>query len=475
MMAAVFMMQPLGQLMASVVGLAVIMTVGRNLPHPATSPEDYTAGTKTVDQIWRIVIGVGAFPALVAIAFRLTIPESPRYTLDVDHDGARALRDTQKYYNIRASIHESIANGYTDDVEGDAGLQQMPRAATDDGEVVNDNDDDSMEIVDIGEAANSQHEDEAGEKQAMPDPFSYSELRRFFWEEGNIKYLVGTSLAWFLLDFAFLGLGINNPKVIAELWAYTTPAQQVDAAKPLSWVNPSAPNQTIYEVLRLDAIQSIITISVGSLLGSAILIKVINYIPRKSWLAWSFVGLAVLFAIVGGTYSTAKDSNLHALTITLYVLSQLLFNLGPNGLTFILPAEIFPTRYRGTCHGISAAAGKLSSVIVQSFLPYTGIANPNQNTLGWILLGFSAAMALGAVVTWSWIPDVQNGRGTNADLDVGRRGRRGRGRGRFREYEVPSKRLEELALGRAGVLNEKRQVGFRKRAACLVGHKEEEN
>ena len=35
-----------------------------------------------------------------------------------------------------------------------------------------------------------------------------------------------------------------------------------------------------------------------------------------------------------------------------------------------MPAELFPTRYRGLCHGISAAFGKLGSVVAQLFLAY---------------------------------------------------------------------------------------------------------
>lgn len=35
-----------------------------------------------------------------------------------------------------------------------------------------------------------------------------------------------------------------------------------------------------------------------------------------------------------------------------------------------MPAELFPTRYRGLCHGVSAAAGKLGSVVAQIFLAY---------------------------------------------------------------------------------------------------------
>lgn len=94
------------------------------------------------------------------------------------------------------------------------------------------------------------------------------------------------------------------------------------------WQNPSDPTLGIYETLKVDSIRAIITVSIGSLLGGIILIKLINYVPRKAWLTWSFVGMMVLFAVVGGTYFKAANSDLHALTIVLYVLCQLLFNLG---------------------------------------------------------------------------------------------------------------------------------------------------
>lgn len=319
-MAAVFLMQPLGQLFASIVGLSVLMTVGRN--GGLQTETNHVAAATIVDRIWRYVIGVGAIPALVAIFFRLTIPESPRYTLDVDHDGARALRDTQIYYNIQRRLSNGNAEMQEyQDVEG--GVIAEPERAV------------SAEGVPEGgrqfgdEDSDSGDESEPSEPdEEIPDPFSWPEIRRFFWEEGNIRYLMGTSITWFLLDFAFFGLGINNPRVIAQIWSSAPLANVTMATHLPNWGNPSEPDLSIYEVLKQDGIRSIITVSIGSLLGSIILIKAINYVPRKSWLAWSFVGMAILFAIVGGSYFKAANSDLHALTITLYILCQLLFNLG---------------------------------------------------------------------------------------------------------------------------------------------------
>lgn len=38
-------------------------------------------------------------------------------------------------------------------------------------------------------------------------------------------------------------------------------------------------------------------------------------------------------------------------------------NFGPNATTFIIPAEVFATKFRSTLHGVSAATGKLGAVV----------------------------------------------------------------------------------------------------------------
>uniref|UniRef100_A0A251U367 Putative major facilitator, sugar transporter-like, Major facilitator superfamily domain protein n=1 Tax=Helianthus annuus TaxID=4232 RepID=A0A251U367_HELAN len=49
--------------------------------------------------------------------------------------------------------------------------------------------------------------------------------------------------------------------------------------------------------------------------------------------------------------------------IILYGLTFFFSNFGPNTTTFIVPAELFPARFRATCHGISGAVGKLGAII----------------------------------------------------------------------------------------------------------------
>jgi len=56
--------------------------------------------------------------------------------------------------------------------------------------------------------------------------------------------------------------------------------------------------------------------------------------------------------------------------VFLYCLANFFQNFGPNTTTFVIPGEIFPTRYRSTAHGISAASGKLGAIVAQVSFSY---------------------------------------------------------------------------------------------------------
>jgi len=55
----------------------------------------------------------------------------------------------------------------------------------------------------------------------------------------------------------------------------------------------------------------------------------------------------------------------HGSFTALYCLANFFQNFGPNTTTFVIPGEVFPTRYRSTAHGISAASGKLGAIVAQ--------------------------------------------------------------------------------------------------------------
>lgn len=54
----------------------------------------------------------------------------------------------------------------------------------------------------------------------------------------------------------------------------------------------------------------------------------------------------------------------------LYFLSSFFGQFGPNATTWLLPGEVFPTDIRATCHGISAATGKVGALIAGIWFAY---------------------------------------------------------------------------------------------------------
>ncbi|KAF1982391.1 MFS general substrate transporter, partial [Aulographum hederae CBS 113979] len=391
MLASVFIMQPIGQFVAALVGLFVLIGLDNSEGLRGSIDDAHTR--HVMDSWWRYVTGVGTIPTVIALIFRLTIPESGRWTIDVQNDPARAAKVTESQYPL---------------VEEDEEMQEM----TDDNDSLN-------------------------EDETLPEPFSRADIKQYFIKEGNWRYLAGTSLCWFLLDFAFYGLGLDNPRTLAKLWE-SAPQPIPEGGVP-SWASDaSEAEEGIYATIRGNAKRSLLTVSIGAICGCLLLIKLIDYVPRKKMLSWSFVWLALLLAGTGASFLNTFQTNLYGLTIALYVLCQFSFNLGANSLTFIIPAEIFPTRYRCTCHGIAAASGKLGSVIVQATIPaisFKGvkIRDPSSNGLGWLLIIFSVVMLLGCIPAWAWLPELQNMR-------------------EGKSLKLPSKTLEELAEGvvRAG-------------------------
>lgn len=82
MVTAVSLTQALGQFLASLVALITLEAfkseINNNLNVcKGDSYSQSLAGKLAVDRMWRIIVGVGAVPATVALYFRMTIPETP--------------------------------------------------------------------------------------------------------------------------------------------------------------------------------------------------------------------------------------------------------------------------------------------------------------------------------------------------------------------------------------------------------------
>ena len=82
--------------------------------------EDPAHTIKSIDQAWRFIIGLGCVPAVVALYFRLTIPETPRFTMDIDRNVLQASEDIDAVLSNR--------NFYVDE-EAAAVRAEAPKAS----------------------------------------------------------------------------------------------------------------------------------------------------------------------------------------------------------------------------------------------------------------------------------------------------------------------------------------------------------
>jgi PHS family inorganic phosphate transporter-like MFS transporter len=97
MMSSVFSMQGLGQFAAGLMTLIVTAGFKNSLKTSKTVAHcDGVCGI-AVDKMWRTIVGFGALPGCIALYYRLTIPETPRYTFDVARDIVKGSSDAEAY------------------------------------------------------------------------------------------------------------------------------------------------------------------------------------------------------------------------------------------------------------------------------------------------------------------------------------------------------------------------------------------
>ncbi|KAF3175513.1 hypothetical protein TWF225_002741 [Orbilia oligospora] len=81
----------------------------------------------------------------------------------------------------------------------------------------------------------------------------------------------------------------------------------------------------------------------------------------------------------------------------MYFLSSFFNQFGPNSVTFLVAAEVYPASVRASAHGFGAAIGKLGAVAAAILYSYID-TQTKFYVVPWFGLG-------GAIMTWLWLPD----------------------------------------------------------------------
>ncbi|CAH2067581.1 unnamed protein product [Thlaspi arvense] len=190
------------------------------------------------------------------------------------------------------------------------------------------------------------NEDSSSETYQQPPSSSSYKLfsRRFLSLHG--RDLFAASANWFLVDVVFY----TSNLLLSQIFNFSN--------KPLDSSNVY---DSAFEVARLAAIVA----ACSTIPGYWFTVYFIDRIGRVKIQIMGFFFMAVVYLVAGIPYSWywSKHEKTNKGFMVLYGLIFFFSNFGPNTTTFIIPAELFPARFRSTCHGISGAAGKFGAIV----------------------------------------------------------------------------------------------------------------
>ena len=302
MMAAVFFMQPLGQISGNIISLIVVTL---------SQTKDVT---RSVDIMWRWVIGIGILPGIVASIFRFVIPETPRFLLDIEDDPIKAEFDATQLFGgsaMDAELEDRSRGGSLQDSSASQANQPLDE-------------------VTLPSTTTT-----SGYRADWPLPgapmttlnskwtLSKADILQYFWKEGNWRTLLATSLCWLLLDFGFYGIGLSNPQSLARIWGHGS--LKINGSRPI-WKTNDDPNASVYAMFMNTSVQALVILNVGSVAGGLLLIFFADRLNRVSLQKYGFLFVAALFIALGTMLLTGKENS--DVTIALHVISQFAFNFG---------------------------------------------------------------------------------------------------------------------------------------------------
>lgn len=421
---------------------------------------------RALDSVWRWIIGFGTIPAALAIFLRFSIPESPRYTIEVLNRPDEALEDvndmdllTISYptpaevvddvpdMEMRHEAHvpefdEGAMHHHDEHLTGEHGPHSRSWISSPGSPMFRGT---SPTIVD--EAGN--HHADSGQyltaAREIHDPaFTGNHEATFTHDRPTSSALSPTMLSRESSQESSSsesdGADVENRNVWAIYrsglsdYLWTKGHWVVLLGTSLTWFcfdfafyvmgpnsyqivtkvfnTSSSPPQDVYTNLMTESWHSLVIVSLGSLLGGGGMIFLVGrYSPRKLQLA-GFLIVFILFIVVGLVFRFLSAPSRTPLVVFLYVISMVFFQIGPNFTTYIIPSELFPTQLRCTALGISAAAGKAAAVIVQVFASLSKLGPYGDSSeFGYGIIVFSAFMLIGAALTkWLTPETLQDGK-----------------------------------------------------------------
>ncbi|KAJ0809646.1 putative major facilitator, sugar transporter, major facilitator superfamily [Helianthus annuus] len=290
--AAVFAMQGFGILGGGVFAIIVSSLFDAHYKAPPYEVDPVGSTVPEADYVWRIILMVGAVPAILTYYWRMKMPETARYTALVAKNANQAAMDMSKVMQMEIKADQPKLDRVVSKTGNTFGL------------------------------------------------FSKDFLKR------HGLHLLGTTSTWFLLDIAY----------------YSQNLFQKDIFSAIGWIPAAKKMNAIHEVYRIARAQTLIALC-STVPGYWFTVFLIDRIGRFmiQLIGFSMMTIFMFALAIPYHHWTLPQNNIWFVVI--YSLTFFFANFGPNATTFVVPAEIFPARLRSTCHGISAASGKLGAIV----------------------------------------------------------------------------------------------------------------
>lgn len=174
-----------------------------------------------------------------------------------------------------------------------------------------------------------------------------------------VKDLIATGGGWFIYDVAYCK-NLFFLFFMVFLLLFILDGVNLFGGEIVSDINGTDDdNVSAMSSIQQVTLQELIGLSMG-IPACLLTIYLLSYVSTKNLQIYGFLFIAFCFILLAGLYQGSNDS------IALYsIYCILLFSLsfGPNVTTFILPAQTYPKKIRGTYNGISAACGKVGAIV----------------------------------------------------------------------------------------------------------------
>ncbi|XP_037424875.1 putative inorganic phosphate transporter 1-13 [Triticum dicoccoides] len=273
---------------------AVVLVLSARFKNTAAYETDQLG---QADYVWRIVLMLGAVPALLTYYWRMKMPETARYTALIAKNLKLAASDMAAVLDI----------DFMSDMDAEAVVKQ--------------------------------------------DEFGLFSME-FLHKHG--RQLLGTTVCWFVLDVVFYSLNLFMKDIFSGI----------------GWFGDAAEMSPLEQTYKIARTQAIIVVG-GSLPGYFLTVLLVDRIGRIKIQLMGFTMMTIFMIGLAAPYKFWSKPSMHTGFAVMYALILFFANFGPNSTTFILPTEIFPTRLRSTCNGISAAGGKCGAIIGVLWFQYS--------------------------------------------------------------------------------------------------------